>query len=645
MARFYKPRFNKLFLFATIAFFGVSGSMQQSAEAPFSLSYAPIVSAHAAQDVTFDNLSFIVGPVKIKINTIRIVGSTFDKTAIETLFSEKDPAKLQELLTTFSATSISIPSIEVTASPKYWKDKPDFKNDFDLIWTNSGIEMQSIVNGRIASVTVSSGTGKGFFKDGEESNAQPISFKGDTKRQVMADFDLPLAVRFLMTTADSSKTSLQPLFRDLVLDGMTLTAEGLDTKAKKPFKMDLSYGRVSVPVYKVRPFESRAYLDLFSPAFFKEIENIDKAETPEKGFRLFAGLYADILSSTSQNFEATDLQANVLVTTDNTKPFQVAIKRVYTKDTNGMIDLGFEGVDARLQSTETDQSNQGFCFKLGSYGLHGWSYQPTAERLRIIAKTPNLLEEYSQPAKLMGMIPTIGTWSLNDLNVSDCTGGAPTTLVSIKGAEIAVTEQTNGIPSSMKTVINNLFVAEKLFADSDPAQYLNLKELKLSALFDYAWNKNTQDLTVNHNATVDGLGTVKASASAGNISELLFSGDETATLALIGATVKAVALEVEDKGGVDRVMTVAAQESDVSPEQFKTQIISMVRPMIEMMTEGREEGTMLAKSVETFLKTPGRLAIAIKSKKSNGLGMADFAAAQNAPSILFNKVDMTVTNQ
>ncbi len=623
-------------LLAAVAVIGLAGSIHQSSHAPFGVAFSPVATAHAAQDIAIDSLTAMVSGVTLTFKNLRIVGSNIDKPAVEALFKETDPEKLQKLWAAFSAQSIN--ADEVTVSYGQLSADGNDKPSISSTQTMRNYVMRTIANGRAASAEFDSMKGTSVTRTG---NAPPQTIEITYGHQSLSDLDLLLAIRYLLTTAVPEKTELQPLMRNVVLDSIAMEGEAAGPDGHSRGKYKFSAGRVSIPVTMVRPFEYQPYISILNAEFLAKLKQSDNLHSAE-GFRTLFAFYADILSSQSFEVDMSDLRMSMSIPTGKAAGLggiTMTIKRLKAIPGN----WGTEGFDFKVSIPE---GNKSFCFGMDTLGGSGGSLEPTLQGLRNVLKSENLDVAFKDKANILRLIPKIGTLSMTGMSVSDCTAGAATILTNLKSFELAIPEQTNGIPTTAKLTLSDLFVPETVFASTPPGQDLNLKELKLSALIDYAWNKASGDLAINHvDASVAGLGTAKLSAQFGNIQELLFSGSDNAAFALIAATAKSLNLSIDDNGGIDRIMAMGANDEDLPVEDYRSGMIETVTGSIGMLTGGKASGTNLAKAIAAFLQTPGHIEIGIKSKRPNGLGMADFAAAQKNPAALLDKVDLTATSR
>src|SRR5882757_6190177 len=103
----------------------VAAAPAASALTGLSAEWSWIAPAVAAEDVTFDNLSFTIGGATIKIPHIMVTGSSLSKSDLQSLVTGPWGTSTVDLLSKFDATSVVVPEMHFDmSSPVAGKDAP-----------------------------------------------------------------------------------------------------------------------------------------------------------------------------------------------------------------------------------------------------------------------------------------------------------------------------------------------------------------------------------------------------------------------------------------------------------------------------------------------------------------------------------------
>lgn len=225
--------------------------------------------------------------------------------------------------------------------------------------------------------------------------------------------------------------------------------------------------------------------------------------------------------------------------------------------------------------------------------------------------------------------------------------------ITLKDFTFRLEKPVNAIPSSFRLSYDNLNFPTFVLGLSGKASDVKLAEqlkasgynnLDLSHAIDLTWNKDTNELAVNEiSAGETATGSALLKGTIGNFTESMFTIDTTAmALTALGLTVKDASLQVDDKGGFDRLLKLAAEEKGATPEQLK----AMVPLMAEMIPEpfaSMSSVKTLKSALLKFWQNPGKLDITVKAKNGTGLGFADFMAASQDPASIDAKIEVDAT--
>ncbi|CAH1667313.1 hypothetical protein [Chelatococcus asaccharovorans] len=132
---------------------------------------ALIAPAFAAEDVTLENVTVTVGPIRYDMPRMVFTGSSLDRASLAALFAANAPDTLANRLAKISASSVVIPEV-----------KYEFNFSFDgessqTIGTYTNIAFRDVVNGVAANYTQASATSSTTSR--RDKPASPSPGKGD----------------------------------------------------------------------------------------------------------------------------------------------------------------------------------------------------------------------------------------------------------------------------------------------------------------------------------------------------------------------------------------------------------------------------------------------------------------------------------
>ncbi len=174
---------------------------------------------------------------------------------------------------------------------------------------------------------------------------------------------------------------------------------------------------------------------------------------------------------------------------------------------------------------------------------------------------------------------------------------------------------------------------------------LGYKDVDLSMAWRRAGARRDNDLSIS-NVSVQGvnMGSVTLRGTMGNVTRDVFSGDATmAQIALFGATVKQVALTIDNRGLFERLLEREARRQKKTPDALRKELGGAAQMMIPALLGGTPQAKSVAAAVSKFIAKPGRLVVTAKAKNPMGLGAADVLMNSGNPADVIAQVEITAT--
>lgn len=570
-----------------------------------------ITPAFAAGDVTLDDVTIEFGTQTYQVKSLTVSGTNSSREEIAGLFDKSAATPLSERLRKLSATSITSPEMvmrqkqgDVTSSVLY-----------------RDVRIDNVRDGVAASFTTSSGA---FASQGGEDNLA-ATFGKITATSI----DMVQIARVYGETAGSAPEDLKTVYADFSVEGITGRA-GKGTT--------FGIARISGKDVKARPAK------MSWTAMAKEFagkRDLDKLP-PEDRARAVNAI-ADLFDSFSIGLmEATDITGE---DTSDAKASKVKVARIAFEGSGG-------GKQAAVRVEGFDVQAKDGHVRIGEIAHTGWSYEPTLKALRETLGDPSVNMSDLQ-ASARRFVPRLGTLSLRgvDLDVPDETAretnpSAPNIRLGVKQFEVATGDEFEGMPTALRLKLDNLAMTVPPDSKEDGLKDLlamGYSAIDVSAVLDGRWNKDTSDFVVNSlGAQGVNMGSVNVKGTFGNVTSDVFSGDQAAAqVALLGATLKGVSVAVENKGLFEKVLEREAKKQGKSAGQMRKELGAAAQIGIPMFLGGGPQAKQVAAAVAKFLLKPNRLTVEAKAKSAEGLGVADFMAAQNDPQALLEAVDLT----
>jgi hypothetical protein len=563
--------------------------------------------ALAAENVTLNDVSVDAGFASYRIPRIDVTASTLNQQQLLGLFDKNATEPLAKRLAGFSASAISAPQMYIEQTVQGAKSTVVYKD----------IAARDIVNGKVGSFTVAAAAMSGLAADKPlDGTFGPMSVK---------DFDMVLMLRLYTDKAGPNDTVPRVIYSNFSAEKIAMTGD-------KGVKIGID--RISGGGFKARPGQTPWLEIMHTLAEKSDFEKLPSAEKARVG-----GVFVDMFES----FEFGQIELAGLSIEDpssNAKPVTVRIKRIAV--------AGGDAAETRLEGL--DVSAPDGKATIGLMSLSGYSFKPTVAGLRELLARPDLdnLDDFD----FRKLIPVIGTMRWGDFIADIPNEKKPGERIqmSIKGTEIIADKPFNGIPTNVRYAITNLAMTIPPGSQEEGMKDLlemGYKSINVSLAIETTWNEPTNEIAIKE-VSVNGndMGSVVIRGIIGNITKDVFSSDlAMAQVALMGATAKSLAINIENRGGFERAIAHAAKKQGRTADDLRKEMGAAAAMMIPAVLGDSGASKAIATAVARFVTKPGTLAITATTKDKGGLGLADFMATGGDPTALMSKIDVTATAQ
>ncbi len=169
---------------------------------------------------------------------------------------------------------------------------------------------------------------------------------------------------------------------------------------------------------------------------------------------------------------------------------------------------------------------------------------------------------------------------------------------------------------------------------------LGIDVIDLSARIKGTWDEGKTRFVVDEIMTDLGkFAKVRLSGELGNIPRPLFENPmQNWPVAMMGGNIQNLAFSLENKGGIEKLITKTASDQKQTPEEFKMQLSAIAPALIGAYLGGHPDGPALSDAITKFIRTPGTLSITVKSTAPGGITVMDASAAASNPRVLLDKL-------
>jgi len=543
----------------------------------------------------------------LSVPTIEVVDGNLNEGTVRGLFTGT-PDALQPL-STLNAASVTIPEISVSY-------KIDVEGAEPAVITYRDLVLTDVVDGVAASATVASSE----FKGGEAG----IAKFGEMSA---SNFDLGRLLGFYgLVPTDGTDTELREVYSDFTFSGGTFAVDGV-------FNCDI--GGAEVASFSARPLK-QSMGDI--QGLILEAEAAEKAGTPiePEQIKQIVLFYTDLLtafSSSPMTFDGIDCSGK----DDAGKPLAFSTGTI----TAG----GFEPAiypDFSLDDLKIEVEGDGHV----NFGNFTWKRMDFTTAIEIV-EAATTLDEAFFTANWRRLVPAMDGFSLAnlDFDVPDPDKPGERVKGTLGSFDATLGNYVNGIPGDVALTLANFILPITADMKDLPVQDLldrGIDTLDISLGTKLAWNEEASTIEVE-DVLIDmgALGRVNFSGTFGNATEALFADNpDEALIAAQMMTLKALTIEVEDRGIGSIAFAAGAKEAGQPEEAFRTAVAGMAQGMTLAFLGNTTEALTAAQQLGTFLQGASHLKVTITSKDEAGIGLADLAAAETNPAALAGKLDV-----
>ncbi|QDZ10595.1 hypothetical protein [Devosia ginsengisoli] len=268
-----------------------------------------------------------------------------------------------------------------------------------------------------------------------------------------------------------------------------------------------------------------------------------------------------------------------------------------------------------------------------------------------IEGAPEAIDEAWFMANARSLIPAFAGFSFSDVavDVPDPDSDGERIKVSLGAFDLSLADYLNGIPTNVLTTASNILVT--LPEDTDDEQLRQLIDLGITEIdagfaIDAAWNEADNAIAINEiSVTGANLATVKLAGTIANATEALFGLDENQALAAaMGVAIANLKLDVTDTGLSDIILATVAAEQGSDPATMRPVFAGLAEGTVIGLLAGAAEAQKVGAAINSFVSGKAKyLTIDMTAKEAPGLGLMDFMAAEDDPTVLIGKVTIDAT--
>lgn len=206
----------------------------------------------------------------------------------------------------------------------------------------------------------------------------------------------------------------------------------------------------------------------------------------------------------------------------------------------------------------------------------------------------------------------------------------------VSGGFVAVT------PTRFDYLLEKLDVP--LPKDSRDATAVALREMgmdriNLGARLTASWNEATQGLSVKEiSVDVAQLARFAINGEIGNVPRAFFEDPKTNWPSAMGATINALVMDVENRGGLAKLTDVIARQQKKTGEQMRKEFASIAPLLIAGVLAGHPDSGKVAQAVADFIRNLNSLHLKMTAAGPNGIVLTDLATASRNPAEFAQKL-------
>lgn len=545
--------------------------------------------------------------VVVDIPSIDAVDSSMTEEAIEDILKGNVAGNAEELAV-LDAQTISVPEIRLTVTTASDGETQTSEIVF------AGLSIEGVVDGTAAKVGLDSVT----------MTADDVTVGYGAMSAETVNIGGLLGIYGLVATG---QTELETVYTNLVAAGGTIEAEDVSC----------TIGEVTTGELQARPLKT-------SFGDFMALAQAMEAQQDEPDPKLVGDLmriYADIFTafrSSEMTFGGIDCAG----VDEQDRPVSVTVGSV-TMD-------GFEpgyypaiSVDGLSIDAEGE----------GTVALDNFTYKSMdlTGPIAALEAAPAEIDDAWLEANFRSLVPAMEGLALSGLSVDIPDPEAPESRIQfgVGSFDLTLGDYLNGIPTMIDTSASGIVAAlPEDTQDEQLAQLVALGITNIDAAFRIAahWNEEAEQIEIEE-VSISGvdLASVALKGIIANVPAALFGLDNDASMeAAMMTAVKSLDLTVTDAGLSDIVLAVVGAEQGTDPEAMRPVFAGIAEGTVIGMMAGAADAAKLGGAINSFVSgTAKTLNIAIVAKDDPGLVLEDFMMAEEDPSTLLTKVDISAT--
>ncbi|WIJ26750.1 hypothetical protein [Devosia sp. RR2S18] len=546
--------------------------------------------------------------ISVDIPTIETVDSSLDEGTLREIFSGEILSNAVDLAA-LDATSITIPEITVTVDTVVDDEPVSFTT------TYTDIVLTDVVDGVAGSVAVAGASAD----SGDMGSFGMGSLTG-------SDFNIAALLAFY-GAVESGSSEMQTIYSELSFDGATFAAEDVTCEI----------GAVSAGEFRARPL-SFNMLELVALA-----ETMEEAgeEVPPELMGQFLRMYAELFTA----FESDAYQFDGFScdgVDEEDRPINVAIgsMSIGEMQPGTYPAISVDGIEIAVE-------DDGYI----SLGNFTFKEMDLSAPLAALASIPDMVDEAWFTENARALIPAFEGFSFSDVavDVPDPDVEGARIVASLGAFDLSLGEYFNGIPTDVSTTVENLVFDLPQNSEDEPVQQLlalGITSVDTGFRLAASWNEDEQTIAIDEvSVSAADLASVVLSGVIANATEALFAVDENEALAAsMQVAINELNLDVTDFGLSDIIMEQVAAEQGADAATLRPVFAGLAQGTVIGLLAGAAEAQNVGSAISDFVSGDAtNLTINMTAKKNPGLGLADFVAAEEDPSVLIGKVNIQAT--
>ncbi|WP_407525422.1 hypothetical protein [Methylobacterium oryzisoli] len=567
-----------------------------------------LVGAALAQDgtVVLDDVSLKFGNTLVKAPRIEVSGTRLSRADLQALLDTGGSEPWAARLARLSAETLAAPLLRVEQAV----------GDQVQVTVYRDVLVRDLVAGRARSLEAA---GAVLTVEGAKPEAGLGS--GAYGRIAVADLDLTGLARLLTERGGPEAPTIR-VYGSVAVADVALTG---------PKGATMRIGRIEGRDFGGRPTatpwaEALGLLTKGDP---------ETAPPPERARN--AGLAADLLDAVAVG--AIELRDITVTDPGDGTPTRFGLARAA---------YASEGGTGTLRSEAMTLDGPAGRFGLKGLTLSGLSLTPALEGLRRHAAGS------LDPAEMRRYVPLVGRATVQDLDLDipagpgrDPAAAAPPLHVGLRGAALDLSALRDGIPTATRLALDGLtFAVPPAPGNAALANLASLgyRAVDLSGVLDSSWNEESREVSVREfSVTGKEMGSARLTATLGGIGREVFNPDvAVSSLALLGASAKALALTIENNGLFERFLGEQAKAASLKAAELQREYSTAATLGIPAVLGNSPSAKALGAAVARFVTKPGRLTITAAAKDPAGLGFLE-ASTVGSPGKVFDRLNVTAT--